>query len=244
MTVLLLSLFLVSTAHAQDVPYYPRVLEQDQDRGALNQNLRDLADRSRDQVNGADVPKDTCYADQAWCVDSTNLRVGIGTEYPAYGLDVKKAAVFSETVVVKSSFTLQGGLFGLSAVISTASVPAGTSFTNTALGPCYSTVTLTAPEAGVMVVGWAGATYGSGVTAIRVSALLDSTWLPGRNATNAITATQGDLVTTTSFSEVVPVAAGIHRFCLTASVGGGTGYFGATVVGYENQGQFFAYLLR
>jgi len=78
MTQLLLAA-LISLAAAQDVPYYQRSTEQDQDLGGMGQNFRDLTDRGVDRVGGAQTREQTCFDDPTFCVDVTSRVVILGS---------------------------------------------------------------------------------------------------------------------------------------------------------------------
>jgi hypothetical protein len=63
---------------AQDTPYFPRDTKADQDLGGLNQNFRDLSDRGKDNVGGADVPGNKCWGTDALCYDDALSTAKVG----------------------------------------------------------------------------------------------------------------------------------------------------------------------
>ena len=80
MKALILVAILALPAFGQDVPYYTRGTEADQDLGGVNQNLRDLVDRSQDNVNGASVPGNKCWGSDALCYNDTTGKVSVGSK--------------------------------------------------------------------------------------------------------------------------------------------------------------------
>ena len=138
-------LLLAVAVWAQDTPYFNRATDKDQDVGAINQNFRDLADRSKDKITGNDTPGDTCYDNPTFCVDATNHRVGIGISSPSYKLDVNGASHFANTItsdgnlISNSSFSLNGGVFGT--INASTSGVLATNITTTDITPTSCNVT-------------------------------------------------------------------------------------------------------
>ena len=110
-------LLLAALAQAQDVPYYTRGVDKDQDLGGIGQNFRDLADRNLESVGGAGIPGDKCFDSPTLCVDATNHRVGIGTSLPQSALAVDGITVVGGNAPVAGNLFQVGG--GSLAVTST-----------------------------------------------------------------------------------------------------------------------------
>lgn len=106
----ILSAFLfVTTASAQDVPFYTHDFKQDQSAGGLNQNFRDLTNsgqsnttRTRDSVGGATTVGDWCYDNPTFCVDATNHKVDVSAIVFPDGTQQLSAAVSSTTVFLST----------------------------------------------------------------------------------------------------------------------------------------------
>ena len=114
---------LLAAAMAQDVPYYNRGVEKDQDIGGLGQNFRDLADRNLEAVGGSGIPGDKCFDNPTLCVDATNHRVGIGTSLPSSVLDVSGGGIGSWCRTKAQIDTLVPGRAGEEICCSDCTVP-------------------------------------------------------------------------------------------------------------------------
>lgn len=222
-----------AAALAQDVPYYQRSVNQDQDIGGINQNFRDLAERDRDVVGGEDVPGDKCTDSPTFCVDSTNHRLGVGTSSPSAALDVAVASRFSQPVTVNSSFTLNGGLFSMINRSSETRVSGGQSWTNAAFGACIiSTVTLTVdPVARVRVTGWLQASHNTAGDYNCFTVLQDGAPASGAEcvATNATQRTADDPGPVSIYWVFDNPGAGSHSYCIAPKVTEGTGQIQASI---------------
>lgn len=142
-------------------------------------------------------------------------------------------AVSAATLSASGSLSLTGSAVAtFNTPISSTSI-SGTlsnSFTATALGPCVSgsTVALTLPIAGNVLVGFTGNGYSSTLAAVfNGTILMDGAYQQGASSSSGqLTVTQPVANDVDNFSFYFPIlnaAAGTHNFCLSTSISTGTG---------------------
>lgn len=149
----LIFLFLIfnGTGLCQDVPFYNRSTDKQQDIGAINQNFRDLADR-KDLLDEGEIPGQyqKCVASPLLCVDKINNIVTIEDSYISISTSVNSSSLgicFPDGTCLNSLYGISQSTSALQADINTRVLRAGDTMT----GPLAvnSSVTIS----GMLIVG-------------------------------------------------------------------------------------------
>lgn len=156
------------------------------------------------------------------------LTVFSSATFKATGTGTTPAATFSPNL---SSNTVSGALSG--------------TFTNTTLGVCISTITLTLPvNGGAVFLGFNGAISVNGLAAvIGIGVLVDGAFVNGESASKGLTAPVEPVISNAvnmSFSApVTGLSVATHNFCLSPFVSTGTGTIDST----NSVAKFWAFAL-
>lgn len=220
-------------AAQQDTPYYPRETKADQDMGALNQNFRDLADRNRDEVDGAQVPGNKCFGADVLCYNDAQRRIDVN----ANGIN------FTNTT--GNALTFQDGTTQNTAAVSTSAYVSSFGFiaggaSGTGLNVCVSGSSRTATVTRSFVdVIFSGSGRGSAAS-IGASFLINGDFPSGLDSDTGVTdayMSAGSENANLSFTYTrLPVTPGSITICLTGS-GGATMTF-CTDMGIKSKCRF------
>lgn len=215
--------FLSMPALAEDVPYYPRSTQSNQDLGAVNANTNDLAIKSKNNLAAtitpqncaAGVPLTGAYFNKGSTVGgSCSGALTVSTITFSDGTTLTKSPVFSSTQTHLSAVNIGVSDIGASG--------------NTGGNTCLTGSTITFTSNGWGISCYFQGTFVASANGYGITMLMDGVYFSSYTATHPAGFFQPGTVMELSVSEFVypPPAAASHTFCVQAGANGGGTIYG------------------